>query len=69
MGKLLRIQIEVVRLSLAGTDETWDAEVGFIRDEQFQMPFQGILGHLGFLDRFDVEFSGYRGTFRIRRPH
>jgi hypothetical protein len=50
MGKTLYLQFETVELSLPRDPErAWEARVGFITDQTFQMPFQGILGTQGFL--------------------
>lgn len=40
--------------------------MAFIKQMDFQMPFQGILGQQGFLDRFDVNFRYYAGIFELR---
>ena len=36
--------------------------------EAFQMPFQGILGAEGFLNRFVVTFHAYENYFLIEHP-
>lgn len=67
MGADRYIQFEYVDLSLPATGgNCWTAEVAFIKQMDFQMPFQGILGQQGFLDRFDVTFRYYAGTFELR---
>ena len=67
LGSDRNIQFEYVELSLPGTGgNSWTADVAFIKQMDFQMPFQGILGQLGFLDHFDVTFRFYAGTFEVR---
>ena len=46
----------------------WDARVAFITDRTFQMPFQGILGAEGFLNKFVVTFHAYQNFFLIEHP-
>jgi hypothetical protein len=63
------LQFETVELSLAGDpDRAWEARVGFITDPQFQMPFQGLLGTEGFLDRWAVTFNKYYEYFEVLEP-
>jgi hypothetical protein len=69
MGRTLRLQFETVELSLAASPEqAWTAHVGFITDPTFQMPFQGLLGTEGFLDRWAVTFNKYYGYFEVQSP-
>jgi len=69
MGQTLRLQFETVELSLAANPEqAWAAHVGFITDPTFQMPFQGLLGTEGFLDRWAVTFNKYYGYFEVQSP-
>jgi hypothetical protein len=70
MGKDRTVQFEYVELSLPGLgpDDCWTADVAFIKQPDFQMPFQGLLGAAGFLDRHIVTFNYYEGYFDIARP-
>lgn len=69
LGGTWDVQVETVQLTLAGDPEySWAAEVGFIRDRTMRMPFQGILGADGFLDRFAVTFNQYHEYIVIERP-
>jgi hypothetical protein len=45
-------------------DLWWESEVGFFV-EDWGMPFQGILGHAGFLDRWVVSFNYYDNYFIV----
>ena len=66
LGATRYIQFEYVELSLPGTGlNSWTADVAFIKQMDFQMPFQGILGQQGFLDHFRVTFSYYSGIFDV----
>lgn len=42
------------------------ADIAFIKQQDFQMPFQGILGQRGFWERFIVCFSYYESYFDLR---
>ena len=55
MGRTLTLQFETVELSL-------------LHDPSFQMPFQGLLGTEGFLDRWAVIFNRYYSYFQILSP-
>jgi len=69
LGKLHTAQFEFVDLALAvDLSVSWLARVAFIRDPTFEMPFQGILGTVGFLDRWTVTFDKYHDYFSIREP-
>lgn len=69
MGKTLKLQFETIELSLAeDPGNCWEAHVGFITDPTFQMPFQGLLGTEGFLDRRAVTFNRYYGYFDVQHP-
>lgn len=69
MGKTLRLQFETVEVSLSRVpEEAWEAHVGFITDPTFQMPFQGLLGTEGFLDRWAVTFNKYYEYFEVCSP-
>lgn len=67
LGSTRAVQYEYVELSLPGTGgDCWTADVAFIKQPDFQMPFQGILGQEGFLARHIVTFNYYAGHFEIR---
>jgi hypothetical protein len=67
MGAVRYVQFEYVELSLPATrGNAWTADVAFIKQVDFQMPFQGILGQQGFLDHFEVNLRYYAGTFDVR---
>lgn len=69
MGAARPVQFEHVQLSIpVMADHAWSADVAFIKQVDFQMPFQGILGQRGFLDRFAVTFRYYSGHFEIQLP-
>jgi hypothetical protein len=52
------VQFETVQLSLpVDADYGWTARVAFLKSPEFQMPFQGLLGTEGFLDKFAVTFQ------------
>lgn len=64
LGKTRYVQFEYVHLSLPATKEDcWEADVACIKQADFQMPFQGILGQQGFLSRHVVTFNFYAGFF------
>lgn len=61
-------QYEYVTICLAHEPNvSWDAQVPFIQDPNLQMPFQGVLGSVGFLQKFAVTFNEYYGYFVIER--
>lgn len=63
------VQLETVQLTLVADPEySWTAEVGFIKDREFEMPFPGVLGTNGFLDRYAVTFNQYYGYFVVEHP-
>lgn len=63
------VQFEHVRLSLVADPAcSWDARVAFVKDPALQMPFQGVLGTEGFLDKFVVTFHKYYDYFLVERP-
>lgn len=67
MGGSYRAQFELVSLSLPeAPGESWEASIGFIMSPTFQMPFQGLLGTDGFLDRFVVTFNKYEEWFSLQ---
>jgi hypothetical protein len=68
-GGTWHVQFEYVNLTLpAEPGLTWEARVAFVREAALQMPFQGVLGHDGFLDRFAVTFNKYYEYFVVERP-
>lgn len=69
LGARHPIQFEHVDLALVDDAEfQWAARVGFITDPQFVMPFQGLLGTDGFLDKWAVTFNKYDEHFVLQRP-
>ncbi len=46
---------------------SWETEVGFFVDD-WQMPFAGVLGHQGFLDRWAVSFNYSQNYFVVEEP-
>jgi hypothetical protein len=63
------VQFETVQLSLAVDPEySWAARAAFVKSPDFQMPFQGLLGTEGFLDKFAVTFNKYYDYFVLERP-
>lgn len=71
LGKQVRLQFELVDLCLLtedGESSPWLSRVGFILDPQFEMPFQGVLGHAGFLDKWAVTFNSPYGYFLVQHP-
>jgi hypothetical protein len=69
LGGHWQVQFEDVDISLAADpDCSWPARVAFVKDPALQMPFQGVLGTQGFLDRFVVTFNKYYDYFLIERP-
>jgi hypothetical protein len=69
LGKTRVIQFEYVELSLPRyPGHSWEARVAFVTDRSFQMPFQGILGAEGFLNKFVVTFNAYENYFLVEHP-
>jgi hypothetical protein len=63
------VQFEVVDLSLIADESvSWAARAAFVKSPDLQMPFQGLLGTDGFLDRFVVTFNKYYDYFLIEQP-
>jgi len=63
------VQYEHVQMSLVvDSVHSWSAEVAFVSSPELQMPFQGVLGTDGFLDKFAVTFNRYYEYFAIERP-
>jgi hypothetical protein len=62
------VQFEMVELTFAVVEEvSWPARVAFVIDPDLQMPFQGVLGTEGFLDKFAVTFNRYYDYFILER--
>jgi hypothetical protein len=69
LGGSRPVQFEYVDLNLPHYPGlSWTARVAFITDRTFQMPFQGILGLEGFLDKFVVTFNAYENYFLVEHP-
>lgn len=69
LGGVWQAQFEDVDLNLTiEPDLSWSARVAFILEQGFQMPFQGVLGTDGFLDKFAVTFNKYYNYFVVERP-
>ena len=69
LGGTWPVQFETVDLTLPlETGLTWTAQVAFARSPDLVMPFQGVLGTEGFLDKFAVTFNKYYDYFIIERP-
>lgn len=69
LGGTWRVQFEIVDLALPIDSEiSWTARAGFVSSAELAMPFQGILGTDGFLDKFAVTFNKYYNYFTIERP-
>jgi hypothetical protein len=61
-------QLEHVRLTLPPFEDlSWETEVGFFVDD-WTMPFAGVLGHEGFLDRWAVSFNYSQNYFVVEEP-
>jgi hypothetical protein len=69
LGGIRTVQFECVELAIvADTSLHWTARVGFIMDPAFVMPFQGLLGNDGFLDKWAVTFNKYYNYFLLNHP-
>lgn len=69
LGARRTVQFEYVELAIvADLSLHWMARVGFITDPTFVMPFQGILGNDGFLDKWAVTFNKYYDYFSLSHP-
>ena len=69
LGQTRIVQFEYVELSLPNyPGNSWEARVAFVTDRTFQMPFQGILGAEGFLNKFVVTFHAYENFFLVEHP-
>jgi hypothetical protein len=69
LGQTRTVQFEYVELSLPSyPGNSWEARVAFVTDRTFQMPFQGILGAEGFLNKFVVTFHAYENFFLVEHP-
>lgn len=69
LGGQWSVQFEHVQVTLvADPQASWQARVAFVKDPALQMPFQGVLGTEGFLDKFVVTFNKYYDYFLVERP-
>jgi hypothetical protein len=69
LGGHWAVQFEDANLSLVvDTEYAWTASVAFVKSPELQMPFQGVLGTEGFLDKFAVTFNKYYDYFVLERP-
>lgn len=69
LGGTWRIQFEHVAMELPEAPEiSWETQVGFVVSPELQMPFQGVLGTVGFLDNHAVTFNRYYDYFIVDRP-
>lgn len=69
LGSIRGVQFEDIDLCLLDDPSLyWTARVGFITDPQFVMPFQGLLGTQGFLDKWAVTFNKYYDYFVVQHP-
>lgn len=69
LGGTWQVQYEDVDLSVPNNDGlSWTARVAFVLDQRLQMPFQGVLGSRGFLDKFAVLFNQYYDYFIVDIP-
>lgn len=70
LGGTWDIQFEFIDLTLVVESEevTWHARVAFAQSPRLQMPFQGVLGTEGFLDKFAVTFNKYYDYFVVEQP-
>ena len=69
LGAVRPVQFEYVDLCLIDEPSlNWTAEVAFILDQSLVMPFQGLLGTDGFLDKYAVTFNKYYENFTIQHP-
>ncbi len=67
LGAVRQVQFEYVEVALPQASvNAWTADIAFIKQQDFQMPFQGILGQRGFLDKFVVCFNYYESYFDVR---
>lgn len=67
-GAERRAQVEIVVLKLDPfQDLWWETEVDFLMDD-LELPFGGLLGQHGFLDRWVVTFNRYDNYFIVEEP-
>lgn len=65
LGRPWRAEAHVVGLTLPPFDDiAWETEALFLRDH-VDLPFEGLLGTIGFLDRWVVTFNYYDGQFIV----
>jgi len=68
LGSTWKMQFETIELSIPGAEELcWETRVAFACDPALQMPFQGVLGSRGFLERLAVTFNEYENYFVIEQ--
>jgi len=61
-------QIETVEIDvLPECGLCWETDIEFAVDPGLEMPFQGVLGSRGFLDRLAVTFNQYNNYFVIEK--
>jgi len=61
-------QFEYVEMNSVRYPElSWSANVAFVSDYGLQMPFQGVLGTEGFLDKYAVTFNKCFDYFVVHR--
>lgn len=66
LGGNWKFQFETVELSIKDApDICWETRIAFACDPSLQMPFQGVLGSRGFLERLAVTFNEYENYFVI----
>ena len=64
-----RFSLSTSKLTLlAEPENNWSARVAFVMDPALQMPFQGVLGTDGFLDKFAVTSNKYYDYFILSGP-
>lgn len=65
-GGTWAVQFETIDIELVAAPEfRWSARVAFVRSPELKMPFQGVLGTDGFLDRHLVCFDKSRDYFTV----
>ena len=69
LGANRLVQYEYVDLGVVDDPAVnWTARIAFITDKTFVMPFQGLLGTDGFLDKYAVTFNKYYEYFLLQSP-
>jgi hypothetical protein len=65
LGRLRKAERAMVNITLPPFDDvSWETEVLFLRDE-LDLAFAGLLGTVGFLDRWVVSFNYYDSYFVV----